>query len=244
MLPQAPAGYTAHAPVMEYISPEPLVYAVPAPDVEYFSTAPEVIHAAPAFAVSAAKAPVVEYIAPAPVASYVAHAPTVFPAPAPVVENISPAPAVYAAPDPELEYIAPAAAGYAGPATDEEKYFISMTRLEDVNFAALTIQRGWRWTRKRIVLRAASEERLQEKLREFRRRLVACLPVGARAKEKTESLRAATRRHLQSWCRTRHHSELAHTSLHLVFGMENMHPDCSAAAESWLAQERSRHYGR
>ena len=40
-----------------------------------------------------------------------------------------------------------------------------------------------------IVLRAASEERLQEKLREVRRRLVACLPVGASAKEKTESLR-------------------------------------------------------
>ena len=42
-------------------------------------------------------------------------------------------------------------------------------------------------TRKRIVLRAASEERLQEKLREVRRRLVACLPVEASAKKKTES---------------------------------------------------------
>ena len=49
--------------------------------------------------------------------------------------------------------------------------------------------RGWRWTRKRVALRAASEERLQEKLREVRRRLVACLPLGASAKEKTESLR-------------------------------------------------------
>ena len=57
-------------------------------------------------------------------------------------------------------------------------------------------------------------------------------------------LLAATRRHLQSWGRTRHQSELAHISLHLVFGMENMHPDCSGAAESWLAQERSRQYGR
>ena len=86
----------------------------------------------------------------------------------------------------EVEYIASAAAGYAGPAPDEEKYFISMPRLEEVNYAALTIQRGWRWTRKRIVLRAASEEKLQEK---FRRRLVACLPVGASAKLKRESLR-------------------------------------------------------
>ena len=38
-----------------------------------------------------------------------------------------------------------------------------MTRLEEVNYAALTIERGWRWTRKRIVLGAACEERLQEK---------------------------------------------------------------------------------
>ena len=43
--------------------------------------------------------------------------------------------------------------------------------------------------RERIVLRAASEERLQEKLREVRRRLVACLLVGVSAKKKTESLR-------------------------------------------------------
>ena len=86
----------------------------------------------------------------------------------------------------EVEYIASAAAGYAGLAPNEEKYFISMTRLEEVSCAALTIQRGWRWTRKRILLRAASEERLQEKLREVWRRLVACLPVGASAKENTE----------------------------------------------------------
>ena len=61
--------------------------------------------------------------------------------------------------------------------SDEDENFILMTRFEEMNYAALTIQRGWRWTRKRIVLRAASEERLQEKLREVRRRLVACLPV-------------------------------------------------------------------
>ena len=72
---------------------------------------------------------------------------------------------------------------------DQDENFISMTRLEEMNYAALTIQRRWRWTRKRIVLRAASEERLQEKLREVRRRLVACLPVGASAKKKTESLK-------------------------------------------------------
>ena len=72
---------------------------------------------------------------------------------------------------------------------DEEKYFFSMTRLEEESYAALVIHRGWRWSRKRIVLRTASEERLQEKLREVRRRFVACLPVGASAKKKTESLR-------------------------------------------------------
>ena len=73
--------------------------------------------------------------------------------------------------------------------SDEDENFISVTLLEEMNYAALTIQRGWRRTRRRIVLRAASEEQLQEKLWEVRRRLEACLPVGASAKEKTESLK-------------------------------------------------------
>ena len=73
--------------------------------------------------------------------------------------------------------------------SDEEKYLISMTRLEEENYAARMIQRGWRWTRKRIVIRATSEELLQEKLREVRRRHVAHLPVGASAKKKTERLK-------------------------------------------------------
>ena len=73
--------------------------------------------------------------------------------------------------------------------SDEEKYFISMTLLEEENYAALMIQRGWRWSRKRIVIRAAWEKKLQEKLREARRRLVAALPVGANAKRKAETLR-------------------------------------------------------
>ena len=49
-------------------------------------------------------------------------------------------------------------------------------------------------------------------------------------------LLAATRRHLQSWGRTRHQSELAHISLHLVFGMENMHPEIGQVLQSrgWL----------
>ena len=71
----------------------------------------------------------------------------------------------------------------------EEKYFISMTRLEEESYAALMIQRVWRWSRKRIVLRAAWEKKLQEKLREARRRLVTALPVGASAKKKAETLR-------------------------------------------------------
>ena len=54
---------------------------------------------------------------------------------------------------------------------DEEKYFISMTRLEEETYAARIIQLGWRWTRKRVVIRAAWEEKLQEKLQEARRRL-------------------------------------------------------------------------
>ena len=51
------------------------------------------------------------------------------------------------------------------------------------------IQRRWRWTRKRIVIQATSEELLQEKSREVRRRLVAHVPVGASAKKKTERLK-------------------------------------------------------
>ena len=73
--------------------------------------------------------------------------------------------------------------------SDEDENSISMMRLEEESCVALAIQRGWRWTRRRIVLRAASEEKLQEKLREVRRRLVTCLPVGASAKLKRESLR-------------------------------------------------------
>ena len=73
--------------------------------------------------------------------------------------------------------------------SDEEKYFCSMTQEEvDIN-AARIIQRGWRWTRKRIGIRVAWEKMLQGKLREARRRFVAALPVGASAKEKTETLR-------------------------------------------------------
>ena len=75
-----------------------------------------------------------------------------------------------------------------GPATDEEKYFIPMTRSQEVCSAARTIQWGWRWMHKRIELRSASEESLQRKLREVRRRLVEQLPVGASAK-KTEGLK-------------------------------------------------------
>ena len=33
--------------------------------------------------------------------------------------------------------------------SDEDENFILMTRFEEMNYAALTIQRGWRWTRKK-----------------------------------------------------------------------------------------------
>ena len=209
--PAVTAAYRVHAapaPVVEYAPAPDVAYradAAPAPVVEYDApavTAAYRVHAAPASVVEYAPAPDVAYT-PAPDVAYQAHA-----APAPVVEcdapaptetywehaasapEVTPAPDVayraHAAPVLEVEYIASAAAGYAGPAPDEEKYFISMTRLEEVSCAALTFQRGWRWTRKRIVLRAVSEERVEEKLREVRRRFVACFPVGASAKEKTE----------------------------------------------------------
>ena len=102
-------------------------------------------------------------------------------------------------------------------ASDVDENFISMTRLEEMNYAALTIQRGWRWTRKRIVLRAASEERLQEKLREVRRRLVACLPVGASAKKKTESLKEmkSTLKAVEKEWRMLFNEELANLELDL-----------------------------
>ena len=64
-----------------------------------------------------------------------------------------------------------------------------MTHVEEENYAARTIQRRRRWTRKRIMIRAAWEEKLQEKLQEARRRLVARLLVGTSAKKKTEILR-------------------------------------------------------
>ena len=73
--------------------------------------------------------------------------------------------------------------------SDEEKYFCSMTHVEEENDAARIIQLGWRWTRKRIGIRAAWEEKLQENLREARRRLVAALPVRTNAKKKMETLR-------------------------------------------------------
>ena len=53
-------------------------------------------------------------------------------------------------------------------APDEEKYFISMTRLEEVNFAAVMIQRGWRWTRKKDSAEVdASQERCKTDLTEL-----------------------------------------------------------------------------
>ena len=62
---------------------------------------------------------------------------------------------------------------------------VSMTQLEEENWAARISSSGrWRWTRKRIEIRAAWEEELQEKLREASRRLVAALPVGASAEKK------------------------------------------------------------
>ena len=100
---------------------------------------------------------------------------------------------------------------------DEEKYFVSMTRLEEENYAAGIIQRGWRWTRKRVVIRAGWEEKLQEKLQEARRRLVARLPVGASAKRKMDILREmqSTMKAEEKELRKLLHKELASLELDL-----------------------------
>ena len=89
-----------------------------------------------------------------------------------------------------------------GPAPDKEKYFISMTRSQEVRYAAWTIQWGWKLMRKKIELRAASEEKLQKKLREIRRRLVEKIPVEASAK-KMEGLKEiqSTLKDLEKECR-------------------------------------------
>ena len=176
---------------MEYISPEPLVYAVPALDVEHFSTAPKVLYAVPAPKVYAEPASVVECISTAPAvsscrglhissscsvcrkrscggvhrscarASNTAREHTAFTVLASVGDCFSPAPEVsYAAPAFVVEYISCASImEYIEPATvgNAGQSFISTTRLlEEENYAALTIQQGWRWTRKRIVIRVTS----------------------------------------------------------------------------------------
>ena len=73
--------------------------------------------------------------------------------------------------------------------SNEDENLISMTRSEEMNYAALTIQRGWRWTRKRIVLWGRKRGAVA--------REVAGGPAtpcgvfaqwGASAKKKTESL--------------------------------------------------------
>ena len=56
-----------------------------------------------------------------------------------------------------------------------------MTRSQEVRYAARTVQWGWKWMHKKIKKRAAYEELLQQKLREYRQRLVGELPVGISA---------------------------------------------------------------
>ena len=205
--PVVTATYRVHAapaPVVEY-APAPnmayRVHAAPAPEV---TPAPDV-----AYRAHAAPAPVVKCDAPAPTVTYREHAasaPEVTPAPdvtyrahAAAAPVVTPAPTMaYRVPEELVEDLFTAMMDKfiekldepGVDASDEDENFISMTRLKEMNYAALTIQRGWRWTHKRIVLRAASEERLQEKLRVVRRRLVACLPVGASAKEMKSTLKA------------------------------------------------------
>ena len=86
-----------HPPVMEYIPPEPSVYAAPVSGVEYISTAPAANSTVPAPTVFAAQVPVVEYIS---------SAPAVYAAPAPVVKYIAPAPAASYAASAPTEHVA------------------------------------------------------------------------------------------------------------------------------------------
>ena len=86
------------------------------------------------------------------------------------------------------------------------------------SYAALMNQRGWRWSRKRIVLWAAWDKKLQEMLREARRRLVTALRVGASAKKKAETLREmqSTLRAEEKELRKILNKELASLELDLV----------------------------
>ena len=79
------------------------------------------------------------------------------------------------------------------------------------------IQREWRWSRKRIFFLATSEERLQQKLREVMRRLVAHLPVGASARKRTESLEEmqSTLKAVEKEWRKFFHEEFANLELDL-----------------------------
>ena len=147
--PAPDVAYRAHAapaPVVECDAPAPTVtyraHAAPAPVVECDAPAPTVTYWK-----HAASAP---EVTPAPDVAYRAHAaaaPVVTPAPVMMDKFIEKLDAPYEPEDDEsvcgkwasekgeVEYIASAAAGYAGLAPNEEKYFISMTRLEEVSCA-------------------------------------------------------------------------------------------------------------
>ena len=64
--------------------------------------------------------------------------------------------------------------------SEEEKYFCSMTRVEEECWAAR------RWSRKTMRIRAAWEVKLQEKIRDTKRCAAAAVPAGASAMAKAE----------------------------------------------------------
>ena len=67
--------------------------------------------------------------------------------------------------------------------TDEEKYFISMTQVEEDKDVARIIQREM------VDPEENWDSSIMEELREARRRLVVALPVGGSAKKKADTLR-------------------------------------------------------
>ena len=73
--------------------------------------------------------------------------------------------------------------------SEGEKYFCSMTRTEEENWAARIIRRGWRWTRKRIILKEmqATLKAEEEEWRKLLNKELASLELDLHPFRTTES---------------------------------------------------------
>ena len=188
--------YVTFAPTTEFVTPPVVILDATATPAATLSdllepTVPDeyAVHAPcpeAALEIPEATAPVDEYVTSAPTTEFVTQAAAILAATA------TPVTVLYDFLEPLVPVEYPLADYISwldtGPSPDNEKYFISMTRSQAVRYAARTIQWGWRWMHRKTEIRAASEEKLQSKLREVRRRFVEKLPVGASPK-KTEHLK-------------------------------------------------------